>query len=105
MENDKEKWAENQLNEEQAIKLFESKVWESWSDEEIVRFQLFQKRLGVNFGRFQNAMNTVLGRSVFTHEYAFRENLVLEYLGEKQTPTLEEIIDLIPKEKRVLIGI
>jgi len=94
-----------QLTREQAIALGESRVWESWTPEQIVKFQLFQDLLAIPFGKFHESMGKVLGRPVYTHEFAFRDELIKEYLGEKQTPTLEEIINLIPEEKRIVIGI
>lgn len=96
-----------QLNEAQAIKMAESKVWENWTDEQIVRFQLFQDRLCMNFSRFHEAMGKVLDRPVYTHEFCSsnHENLIKEYLCAKPKPTLEEIINIIPEEKRLIIGV
>ena len=92
-----------ELTKEQAIAIHDSGVWREWNHEQIVRFQLFQKRLAVPFGRFHEAMEAVLGRSVFTHEFADDEALILEYLGEKHPPTIQEIIQMIPKDKRFII--
>ena len=93
-----------QLTEEQAIKFYKSKIWDEWDDEKIVRFQLFQKKLCVEFSRFHQALESVLKRPVFTHELGLSfDKIVLEYLGERQPPTLDEIIELIPEEKRMLI--
>ncbi len=95
-----------QLTTEQAIEFAKNKVCENWTDEQIVRFQLFQKKLCMDFSRFHEAIEKVLDRPVFTHEFGMNyEGIVLEYLGEKQAPTMEEIIELIPEDKRVLIGI
>lgn len=104
MEDEKGKWAEVQLTEQQAISMFDSKVWEQWTPEEVVRFQLFQKRLCMEFSHFHKCMQEVLGRPVYTHEFAFRDGIIKEYLGEKETPTMEEIFNLIPEEKRIIIG-
>lgn len=79
--------------------------WKNWTDDEIVRFQLFQDRLAVPFTEFHRAITAVLGRPVYTHEFAFREQLIKEYLGEKEPPTFEDIINLIPAEKRIIIGV
>ena len=73
------------------------------SSKDIVMFQLFQNRLCMDFGDFHEAIEKVLGRPVYTHEFAHPENLQQELLGDKPAPTLEEIIDLIPKEKRIII--
>ena len=94
-----------QLTENQAIKLAESKELENWTDEQIVRFQLFQDRLCMDFGRFQLAMEKVLDRPVWTHEFADKEGLIKEYLGVKEPPTFEEIMNLIPKDKRIIIKV
>lgn len=94
-----------QLTKEQAIAMASSDVTKDWSAEQIVRFQLFQDRLCMDFGRFHEAMEKVLGRSIWTHEFAGRDSLILEYLGEKPAPTMDEIINLIPAEKRIIIGV
>ncbi len=94
-----------QLTEHQAIELAKSGIWKTWTDEQIVRFQLFQERLSMDFSTFQKAMEQVLKRPVFTHEFAFVDELRREYLGTQNAPTLKEIINLIPKDKRILIGL
>ena len=48
-------------------------------------------------------MEAVLGRPVFTHEFAFKEKLQGELGGEKEAPTFEEILALIPEGKRVAV--
>ncbi|MFA5151280.1 MAG: hypothetical protein WC554_01845 [Clostridia bacterium] len=94
-----------QLTKDQAIAFANSRVWENWTDEQIVRFQLFQTKLCMDFGRFHEAMEKVLNRPIFTHEFGLNaDGLVEEYLGTKPAPTLEEIINLIPEEKRIIIG-
>lgn len=94
-----------QVTKEQAIKIAKSKVWESWTDEQITRFQLFQNRLCLPFSRFHEAVEKVLGRPVYTHEFGTEGvvGLKKEYLGVKKAPTFEEIINLIPEEKRIII--
>lgn len=93
-----------QLTPDQAKALGASKVWETWTDEQIVRLVLFQRFLPVPFDRFHEAITNVLGRPVFTHEFGLNYlGIVEEYLGTKPKPTLQEIIDLIPEGKRVII--
>ena len=92
-----------QLTEEQAKRFYESKVWESWTDRQVVEFQLFQKKLAIPFPRFHEAMGKVLKRPVYTTEFAFADLLRQEFLGDKEPPTLQEIMELIPKDKRVII--
>ena len=92
------------IGEDRAIALAESGWWESCTDREIVSVQLFTEELCTPFGRFQEAVEKVLGRPVWTHEFAFNyDGIVSEFLGEKQPPTLEEILDMIPEEKRLMV--
>ena len=93
-----------QLTKEQAINLYKSKVYENWTDEQVVRLQLFQKKLCVDFNRFHIALNNVLGRPVYTHDLCLNyDDIVSEYLGTTPPPTLDEILNLIPKEKQFII--
>jgi len=92
-----------QLTEEEAIKYAESGIWKNWSAEEIVKFQLFQRRLCMPFIIFHRAIEKVLGRPVWVHEFANRKLLIEEYLRLRNKPTMEEIIELIPKNKRIII--
>jgi len=105
MNNEKGKWAENQLTQEQAIAMAKSNIWKTWSAEQVVRFQMFQHRLCMDFSHFHKCVEEVLGRPVFTHEFGFRDEMVKEYLGDKDAPTFEDIINLIPQEKRLIIGV
>lgn len=92
-----------QLTKEQAIRFSELKLWEDMSYEEIVKLQLFQEKLCLPFDKFHEAIEKVLKRPVWTHEFADVRSLKKEYLGEKQSPSFEEIINMIPEEKRILI--
>ena len=92
-----------QLTKEQAKRFYDSKVWESWTDRQIVEFQLFQKKLALPFSRFHEAVEKVLKRSIYTCEFAFGDLLKQEFLGDKEPPTLQEIMELIPKDKRIII--
>ena len=96
-----------QFTKEEAIAIADSGVWKDLDNEEIVKLQLFQYRLCMDFGRFHEAMEKVLDRPIFTHEFTSSnyDNLIEEYLGEKDSPSYEDIINLIPEEKRVIIGV
>ena len=93
-----------QLNEQEAKALYESKEWESWDDKTLATFQLLQDKLCVDFSRFHAAIEKTLGRPVYTHEFGLnRDGLIKELLGEKPAPTLKEIIEMIPEEKRIIM--
>lgn len=92
-----------QLTKEEAIAFAENKGYEDMTAKQIVDLQLFQERLCLPFDLFHDSLEIMLGRSVFTHEFAFPEALKKEYLGEKEPPSLEDIIKLIPEKKRIVI--
>ena len=97
-----------QLTQKQAIAFAESGQWKDFTDEEVVKFQLYQRRLCMDFNRFHEAIGKVLGRPVYTHEFAGEANwqrLIDEYEGERPAPTFEEIVNMIPEEKRIIIGL
>jgi len=89
-----------QLTQEQAIAFAKSDIWKEWSDQQIVELQLFQRRLCVDFSRFHQAIESVLGRPVYTTEFGNPDRLIKEYFGENPKPTFQEIMNLIPEEKR-----
>ena len=92
------------IGKEKAIQLYNSGWWEGKSHEEIAEFQLFTVELAVPFPIFHEAIDKCLSRPVFTHEFGLNyDRIVAEFLGQKPAPTLEEIIDLIPAEKRILV--
>ncbi len=94
-----------QITKEQAIELHDSGMWKTWTDEEIVKFQLYQDCLAVPFDKFHGAIEKILERPVFTHEFAFSDNLIAEFEGRKGKPSFQEIIDLIPAEKRFIFKV
>lgn len=104
-QNNSHKWGTKQFTKEQAIAFSQSGVWKTWTAEQIVRLQLFQRLLCMDFSVFHKAIQEVLGRPVFTHEFTFYDDLVKEYLGAKPAPTLDEILDLIPEEKRLILNV
>lgn len=95
-----------QLTKEQALKFSESKAYEAMTERQIAEFQMEQDRLCMPFDVFHKALEDTLGRPVFTHEFGLnRDGLRKELHGEKAAPTFEEIVNLIPAEKRIIIGI
>ena len=99
-----------QLTKEQAIAIYEGKEWQNWTDEQIVQLQLYQDFLCVPFGRFHAAVEKVLGRPVWTHEFAGdtgRQRLIDEYEGKRPRGTVEEsfefLRELVPDEKIIIV--
>jgi len=92
------------IGRDKAIELAESRWWELCTLQEIAEFQLFIKELACPFTVFHQAVESALGRSVWTHEFGFNyEGIVQEYLGERDAPSMQEIIDLIPPDKRIVL--
>ena len=92
-----------QLTKEQAIAFSKNKCYEKMNYRQIAEFQIEQKLLCMPFAVFHEAMEKALDRPVFTHEFAFVDNLKKELYGEKEPPTFEEICALIPKEKLMIL--
>lgn len=94
------------LTKEQAIALSETEFWKSMTEKEIAIFQTWEDKLCMPFDVYHYAMEATLKRGVYTHEFGLsRDDLKLELLGQKTAPSIDEIIDQLPKEKTVIIGI
>lgn len=91
-----------QLSREQAIAFGKTGEWKTWTPEQIFAFQIQQDKLCVDFSAFHEATEKALGRPVFTHEFARPDLLVAEFLGVRKKPSLDEIMEQIPKEKILL---
>jgi hypothetical protein len=99
------KLMKNSIGKENAIELYESNWWEGLSYQEIAEFQLFTTELCCPFDVFHEAVEKSLGRPVFTHEFGLNYGgICAEFLGEKEPPTLEQIMSLIPKEKLIVVS-
>lgn len=92
------------MTKEQAVTLAESKWWQNKTARELAMFQLHEPLLCMPFDVFHKAVEEALQRPVFTHEFGLNwDGLKKELIGESISPSLEQIIDLIPKDKRILI--
>lgn len=67
------------MTREEAVKMTDSKWYELKTAEEIVKFQLYEERLCMPFPLFHKAIEEVLGRPVYTHEFARVKNLQKEF--------------------------
>lgn len=93
------------MTKEQAIELAESRFWEAMSFRERAEFQLHEPLLCMPFGVFHEAVEKALGRPVWTHEFGSMGNLKAELMGDRPAPTMREIVDMIPAEKRVIVAV
>lgn len=92
-----------ELTREQAVALYHSNFWVDMSPRQIAEFQLSTPWLCMPFDVFQKAVETTLGRSVWTHEFADQKQLLTELYGDRPAPTFAEILEMIPEGKRVLV--
>ena len=76
------------MTEEEAVLKAESGWWKDSTSDEIVEFQLYEERLCMDFSAFHAAIEDVLGRPVFTHEFGLnRDGLMEEYQAVKAKRT------------------
>ena len=92
------------MTREEAEALAGADWWEHVTPQEAALFQMQEDRLCMSFSKFHELMEQALGRPVYTHEFGLnRDGLLAELKGDAEAPTLEEIINLIPKEKRLIV--
>jgi len=92
------------IGEEAAIKLAGSKWWEGLGPREIAEFQLNTAELCMPFDLFHKAVEEAIGRPVYTHEFGVNyDGLVAEFYGDQPAPTFDQILAMIPVDKRVLV--
>lgn len=96
------------MTKDEAIALYHSGFWESMTAYDRALFQLSEPLLCMPFDVFHASVEEALGRPVWTHEFAGRagmERLRKELLGERAAPSMAEIINLIPADKRIILVI
>lgn len=94
------------MTREQAVKLCESNWWIGKEPMDLAMFQMFEDRLCMPFDIFHAAIEKALGRPVWTHEFGLNhDGLKKELLGEKPMPTMQQILELIPADKRLVIEV
>ena len=93
------------MKTDQALKLFDSGFWETMTYRQRAEFQLFERLLCMPFAIFHEAVEKSLNRPVYQHEFASSSiaGLQQEFLGKRKAPSFQEIIELIPEDKRILI--
>lgn len=92
------------MTEGQAIKLAKSKFWETMSLKDRAVFQINERRLCMPFDIFHEAVEKTIGRPVFTHEFGLNyEGIRREIMDGAPPPTFKDIVNLIPKDKQILI--
>lgn len=92
------------IGREAAIAMAETEWWVGKPDAEVAKIGLGITELCLPFDVLHRAVEETIGRPVWTHEFGMNpEGIWLEVIGEKDPPTFEEIMNLIPAEKRILV--
>lgn len=90
----------NSIGKEKAIEIYNSQWWKNKSYYQIAKAQLFLEELCCPFGIFHEAVEKILNRPVFTHEFGMNySGICREFLGNDDPPTVEEILSTICSNK------
>ena len=94
------------MTKKQAMKLYNSGFWETMTHRQRAEFQMHEELLCMPFDVFHKAVEETLGRPVWTHEFGSsgRDGLIRELMNGAPSPTMEQIIEMIPADKRVLVA-
>jgi hypothetical protein len=93
-----------ELTKDQAIAFYDSRAWEPMDYVSRAKFQMLQPLLCMPFTVFHEAIEKTLGRPVWTHEFGLNESGLKEELFHGAPhPSMQDIINLIPEDKRVVI--
>lgn len=85
-----------QLTQEEAVKLFDSEEWKTWTPYQRAITQMTQDRLFMPFGEFHRAVEEVLGRGIDSLEMAaMRQSLIAELAEKAPKDALPTTISLI----------
>lgn len=98
----------NKMTRNQAIKFskaWEKKGWDKFDKKTLARFQLNERYLAVPWSLFHESVELLLGRPVWTHEFANCQSLINELQPGKKI-SLCDVFDKLPKDKpKIIIGI
>lgn len=94
-----------QLTEKEAIALAKTGWWKKKDSYSIALFQLQQRKLCMNISDFHKAVGEALNRPVYNHELAKSDLLLQELLGEREAPSFNDILCMIPEDKLMIVGL
>ncbi len=89
-----------QFTRDEAIAFAQAGTWQKLSPQERGLLQLRQDLMCMDFSVFHEGITELLGRPVYTHEFAKPDMLWEEYLGVREKPDLEAIIAKLPEHLR-----
>lgn len=92
-----------ELTREQALALYATNWWRDLNARAVAEFQLSVHTLCMPFSEYHAAVSLALGRDVYTHEFVDPETLLRELSGDKPSPTIADILRMLPADKRVVV--
>ena len=94
------------MKKDEAIRLGKSEVWKDWTPYERAYFQLHEDLLCMPFEVFHKSVEEALGRPVWSHEFGLNiKGLRAELEGKGEKPSFDDILNMIPEEKRVVVEV
>jgi hypothetical protein len=93
-----------QMTCEEAVLFADRQMWKFMSDRAIFELQINQRLCCMDFGEFHRCTEAMLGRPVWSHEFAHPENLIAEYQRKMTPPTMEDTMAQLPAERTVVIS-
>ena len=91
------------VGKEKAIAMADSLWWEGMPAKEAAKIMLTICELCVPNTIFHRTMESALGRTVFASEFASLDILWEELVGNRPSPTFDEIIKMLPQGKELLV--
>jgi hypothetical protein len=92
------------MTKEEAIAFANEKKYEPMTYRERALLQLKEDLLCMPFDVFHEAIQKALGRPVWTPEFGLnRDGLLAELEGLSPTPSLTDIVNLIPEDKQAIV--
>jgi hypothetical protein len=100
------KYTRQSIGREAALALIDKKWWEGKSSRDIAEFQMLTAELCMPFGDFHKAIEEAVGRPIFTHEFGMNwDGIVAELFDGAPAPSFDEILEMIPADKRIVITV
>jgi hypothetical protein len=81
---------------------FENRQQPATQAERIAAFRTIPDQLTIPFSDIHQWMTEIMGRDVFTHEFA-RPDLLLAELEDGHTATLNEVLGKLPADKPIIL--
>jgi hypothetical protein len=94
-----------QFTKEEAIEFARERRWELLSPKERGLLQLRQDRLCMDFSAFHEGATALLGRPIYTHEFAAPDDLWAEYLSGEPISFADVLAKLPDMTKVVVINV